>query len=185
MRYLFVLTALLSGLWASSANARQERQIKLVQTVVGISVHDRSGQPFISSNGVVKLVQDQFGRKPWPEGYWATMIVHTSAVESLVPTRFPVDSVGVHRLVWYAKLFNHKRIKIGFYVLDSGDLPFPACTGVRIELPQIGEYPWPEHLRVVIDGTLDERGHILVQVDFPLDRVVVKNLVLMAKSQGQ
>ncbi len=185
MRFWFGPTAVICGLilLPMASVARQANYIKLVPTVIGVTTLDHTGRPLRSPDGVIQLVLCQFGKKEWPENYWARLTIHTEMGEALVPTRFPVDSSGIQRLAWFSKVCSHHNIKIGFFVLDGQGRPFSPVGGVQIVLTQIGERPWPDDLRVTIQGNPDNRGHVLAQVSFPLDKIIVNNLVLMAKSR--
>lgn len=185
MRVVIVLTALICGLVASNANAEKEGRVKMVPTVIGLTISDLSGQLLSSPDSVFYVVWDQFGKNPWPEEYRATMVIDSRVGQALAPTRFPIDPGSLWYVKAYAKFFHRPRITIGFYVLDGHRRPIQCSKGVRIVIWQLGHELWPQDLWVKIEGALDERGHIVVPVHFPLTGVVVKNLTTLARTQEQ
>lgn len=183
MRLLFVLTALICGLLPTGSQADDDNQIKMVPTLIGISVTDRAGQPLFSPDSVVEVIWDQFGKKPWPEKYWASMVIDSQSVRTLVQTQFPINQSKTRWLWVVSKFVRKPRIPIGFYIRDGRHQPLVPPGGVRIVIWQLGPDPWPEELWVTVEGELDQTGHIVVPVNFPLTGTVVKNLTNLAKSQ--
>ncbi len=191
MRCTMFVAALFCGLiiFVSPVSAHKAHRIKMVPTTIGVIITDQSGKALQSSDGTVELVLKQFGKHEWLPEYWATMVLHSESNDKYVSdeehfllTRFPIDSVAVHRMTWIPGFITHHAMTIAFQVLDSHGHPFQRENGVRITLTQIGEQRWPTNVKVVIHGIPDSQGNLLVIVDVPFDKTIVNNFLLMAKS---